>query len=217
MKALCCILLFALLPVFSYAQADTLVPQQPAEDFVIASVCVATPGDDIYAALGHACLRLQCPTHGLDYVYSYEAEDVNHNVMRFFAGKLKMAVRTVPTEEYIAQYVPQGRGVREYVLNLPVRVKQRLWEQMDARSEYSPIPYDYMNNGCAVSVLSWLEDAIGKDSLEYGPWPEKFNRSRKEMGGDSIRNKWNHIFVCTFVTGEAKLLPFVFEKIIARH
>ena len=206
MKALCCILLYALLPVFSYAQTDTLVPQQPAEDFVIASVCVATPGDDIYAALGHACLRLQCPTHGLDYVYSYEAEDVNHNVARFFAGKLKMAVRTVPTEEYIAQYVPQGRGVKEYVLNLPVRVKQRLWEQMDARSEYSPIPYDYMNNGCAVSVLSWLEDAIGKDSLEYGPWPEKFNRSRKEMGGDSIRNKWNHIFVCTFVTGEANSL-----------
>ena len=206
MKALCCILLYALLPVYSYAQTDTLVPQQPAEDFVIASVCVATPGDDIYAALGHACLRLQCPTHGLDYVYSYEAEDVNHNVARFFAGKLKMAVRTVPTEEYIAQYVPQGRGVKEYVLNLPVRVKQRLWEQMDARSEYSPIPYDYMNNGCAVSVLSWLEDAIGKDSLEYGPWPEKFNRSRKEMGGDSIRNKWNHIFVCTFVTGEANSL-----------
>ena len=206
MKALCCILLYALLPVYSYAQTDTLVPQQPAEDFVIASVCVATPGDDIYAALGHACLRLQCPTHGLDYVYSYEAEDVNHNVARFFAGKLKMAVRTVPTEEYIAQYVPQGRGVKEYVLNLPVRVKQRLWEQMDARSEYSPIPYDYMNHGCAVSVLSWLEDAIGKDSLEYGPWPEKFNRSRKEMGGDSIRNKWNHIFVCTFVTGEANSL-----------
>ena len=206
MKALCCILLYALLPVYSYAQTDTLVPQQPAEDFVIASVCVATPGDDIYAALGHACLRLQCPTHGLDYVFSSEAEDVNHTVMRFFAGKLKMAVRTVPTEEYIAQYVPQGRGVREYVLNLPVRVKQRLWEQMDARSEYSPIPYDYMNNGCAVSVLSWLEDAIGKDSLEYGPWPEKFNRSRKEMGGDSILNKWNHIFVCTFVTGEANSL-----------
>lgn len=200
------LMVFVLLPLQSLAQADTLAPQQPAEDFVIASVCVASPSNEIYSALGHACLRLQCPTHGLDYVFSYEAEDVSHNVLQFFAGKLKMAVRTIPTQEYVAQYAQERRGVKEYVLNLPIRVKQHLWEQMDARLEYTPIPYDYMNHGCAVSVLSWLEDAIGKDNLEYGPWPEKFNRSRKEMGGDSILNEWNHIFVCTFVTGESNRL-----------
>lgn len=206
MKALCSILLLMLLPLYAYAQADSLVIQQPEEDFVIASVCVASPGESLYSALGHACIRLQCPTYGLDYIYSYEAEDVSHNVLRFFAGKLKMAVRAVPTEEYVAQYISEGRGVREYVLNLPIRVKQRLWEQMDRRLEYTPIPYDYMNHGCAVSVLGWLEEAIGKDSLVYAPWPEKYNRSRKEMGGDSIINEWNHIYVCTFVTGEANSL-----------
>lgn len=192
-----------MLPGISYAQTDTLLVQQPAEDFVIVSVCVATPGNEIYSSLGHACLRLQCPTHGLDYIYSYEADDVRHNVLRFFSGKLKMSVRTVPTEEYVAQYVPEGRGVKEYVLNLPIRVKQRLWEQMDRRLGYSPIPYDYMNHGCAVSVLSWIEEAIGSDSLVYAPWPGKYSRSRKEIGGDSIVNEWNHICVCSFVTGEA--------------
>ena len=207
MKVLCNVLwLLMLLPLHSYAQGDTVVAQQPAEDFVIASVCVASPGEDVYSALGHACLRLQCPTYSLDYIYSYEAEDASHNVLRFFAGKLKMAVRTLPTDEYVKQYVAEGRGVKEYVLNLPIRVKQRLWQQMDRRLEYTPIPYDYMNHGCAVSVLSWLEEAIGADSLEYAPWPEKYNRSRKEIGGDSIVNEWNHIYVCTFVTGEANTL-----------
>ena len=197
------LILFALsAPVLCQGQE----PEVVTEDFVTASVCVASPGEEIYSALGHACLRLQCPTHGLDYIYSYEAEDVRHNVLRFFAGKLKMSVRTVPTDEYVAQYVPEGRGVKEYVLNLPVRVKQRLWEQMDRRLEYSPIPYDYMNHGCAVSVLSWLEEAIGKDSLVYAPWPEKYSRSRKEIGGDSIVNEWNHIGVCSFVTGESNTL-----------
>lgn len=207
MKVFCHVLwLLILLPLHAYAQGDTVVAQQPAEDFVIASVCVASPGEDVYSALGHACLRLQCPTYNLDYIYSYEAEDASHNVLRFFAGKLKMAVRTLPTDEYVAQYVAEGRGVKEYVLNLPIRVKQRLWEQMDRRLEYTPIPYDYMNHGCAVSVLAWLEEAIGADSLEYAPWPEKYKRSRKEIGGDSIVNEWNHIYVCTFVTGEANNL-----------
>ena len=210
MRGLCRILLFMLLPMYAYAQVDSLdqVRQDSlaiteADDFVTASLLVATPGENVYEALGHACLRLQCPVHGLDYIYSYEAEDVSHNVMHFFAGKLKMAVRAVATKEYVAQYVPQGRGVKEYILNLPIRVKQRLWEQMDERLTHSPVPYDYMNNGCAVSILRWIEDAIGKDSLTYAPWPEKYNRSRKEIGGDSILNEWNHIFVCTFVTGES--------------
>lgn len=197
------LLLTVLLPVGVFAQTDTVDVKQPAEDFVTASVCVASPGEEIYSALGHACLRLQCPTYGLDYVYSYESEDASHKVLDFFAGRLKMAVRAVPTSEYVAQYAPEGRGVTEYVLRLPIRVKQRLWQQMDARLQYTPVPYDYMNRSCAVSVLDWLEEAIGKDSLEYAPWPEKYGRSRKEIGGDSIVNEWNHIFVCTFVTGEA--------------
>ena len=197
------LLLTALLPVGVFAQTDTVDVKQPAEDFVTASVCVASPGEEIYSALGHACLRLQCPAHALDYVYSYESEDASHKVLDFFAGRLKMAVRAVPTSEYVAQYAPEGRGVTEYVLRLPIRVKQRLWQQMDARLQYTPVPYDYMNRSCAVAVLDWLEEAIGKDSLEYAPWPEKYGRSRKEIGGDSIVNEWNHIFVCTFVTGEA--------------
>lgn len=184
-------------------RGDTAIVPQPAEDFVIASVCVASPGEDIYSALGHACLRLQCPAHELDYIYSYEAEDFSHNVLRFFAGKLKMAVRTVPTDEYVAQYKPEGRGVKEYVLNLPIRVKQRLWEQMDRRLEYTPIPYDYMNHGCAVSVLSWLEEAIGKDTLVYAPWPEKYSSSRKEMAWEGLVNEWDIFFASTFIGGEA--------------
>lgn len=205
MRNLCRILLLMLLPVCAFAQTDSLSVQQPAEDFVTVSVCVASPGDELYSALGHACIRLQCPTYGLDYIYSYEAEDASHNVLRFFAGKLKMAVRTVPTEQYVAQYAPAGRGVKEYVLNLPIRVKQRLWQQMDNRLGYSPVPYDYMNRGCSVSVLSWLEEAIGKDTLVYAPWPEKFGCSRKEMAW-GIVNEWDHTFGCSFIGGEANRL-----------
>lgn len=199
------ILLFVLSVTSFEASAQELdsLQNEVSEDFVLASVVVADRGEEIYSALGHACLRLQCPSEGLDYIFSYEAEDVSHNVLRFFAGNLKMRVKAVPTQEYVDQYRPEGRGVTEYRLNLPIEVKRRLWMQMDLRLEIDPIPYDYMNHGCAVSVLSWLIDAVDEGELEFAPWPEKFGKSRKELGGDAISDVWNHFFVCSFITGES--------------
>ena len=188
MKALFRLLLPALLPLYAFAQVDTAAILHPAEDFVTVSVCVASPGKETSSSLGHACLRLQCPSADLDYVYSYESEDATQKVLDFFAGKLKMLVLAVPTKIYVGHYAPEGRGVEEYTLNLPVRVKQRLWQQMDKRLAYTPVSYDYLNRSCAVSVLQWLEEAIGKDNIDYAPWPEKYKGSRADMAFDSITN-----------------------------
>lgn len=184
-------------------QTDATPDATPDENFVTASVVVASPGTILYSALGHACLRLQCPSHGLDYIFSAEAEDAAHNVAMFFAGRLNMGVRAVTTEEYLQQYREEGRAVREYRLNLPITVKQRLWQQMDESLNYTDEPYDYMNRGCAVSVMHWLEAAIDADSLTFAPWPEKFQRSRKEFGGDAIASPWVHFLLFTIGEGEA--------------
>ncbi|MBR1381854.1 MAG: hypothetical protein IJ554_05205, partial [Paludibacteraceae bacterium] len=51
-----------------------------APDFVKVSLCVADPTDykdDALGTSGHAFLRMQCPTFGLDYCFSYEGENVN--------------------------------------------------------------------------------------------------------------------------------------------
>ena len=53
-----------------------------APDFVLVSLCVADPvnwKDDALGTSGHAFLRMQCPTFGLDYCFSYEGENVNDN------------------------------------------------------------------------------------------------------------------------------------------
>ena len=206
MKALFRLLLPALLPLYAFAQVDTAAILHPAEDFVTVSVCVASPGEETSSSLGHACLRLQCPSADLDYVYSYEAEDPTEDMFRFFTGKLKMIVLAVPTKIYVGHYAPEGRGVEEYTLNLPVRVKQRLWQQMDKRLAYTPVSYDYLNRSCAVSVLQWLEEAIGKDNIDYAPWPEKYKGSRADMAFDSITNEWSRFLLSTVVAGEVHKL-----------
>lgn len=200
------LLCIATLPLSAQEEyADTVFHDnvdRTADDFIIASVVVASPGEEVYSAVGHACLRLQCPQFALDYIFSNEAEDAAHNVLRFFAGKLMMGTRAIETGEYVNQYKEEGRGVKEYILNLPPTIKQRLWQQMDERVQQPDFPYDYMNQGCAVSVLSWLDYVIDTDSIQYGAWGKKYYSNRKSIVGDQVDNPWVHAFLPIFIAGE---------------
>ena len=79
-----------------------------AEDFVTVSLMIADAGSRFYTVLGHACLRLQCPTFDLDYCYSYESEDMTNRVLDFLMGKLQMGLFAIPTSEYCAYYAENG-------------------------------------------------------------------------------------------------------------
>ena len=57
------------------ARLDSLAITE-ADDFVTASVLIATPGDVLYTSFGHACIRLQCPHYDFDLVYSYDRKSI---------------------------------------------------------------------------------------------------------------------------------------------
>lgn len=164
------------------AVGDSVV-SEPDEDFVIASVVVADPGDILYSRVGHVGLHMRCPDHNLDYVFSYESEDVRHKVPAFLAGKLMMGMFAIPTKDYLDQFRSEGRGVREYRLNLPIHVKQELWRVLDNHMlEGANLPYDYITYGCAHSALMMLKEALDTIPIDYGEWPERFNRlNRREL------------------------------------
>ena len=139
-----------------------------AEDFVIASLLKADPGTVLYSVLGHACIRLQCPAFGLDYCFSYESEGVQNRVMSFLAGKLMMGLFAIPIEEYCASYREDGRGVYEYMLNLSIEVKRKLWRILDEHLEEGQrLPYDYYHRGCATTAMEFVKEALGETVIEY--------------------------------------------------
>lgn len=152
------------------------------ENFVIASLLVASPGDVLYSCVGHACLRMQCPTHNLDYCFSYEGEPVEHQIGRFFAGKLKMGMYAIPTEEYLPIYANDKRGVKQYQLNLPLETKRRLWKILDDKvMEGANHPYDYFKRGCAQTIIQFVIQALDSIPIDFASWPEKYKQSRREF------------------------------------
>lgn len=65
----------SLSPMMLYAQEIDNTSQErdsvivaPDENFVRAYVVVASPGKVMYSSMGHACLRLVCDTHHLDFI-----------------------------------------------------------------------------------------------------------------------------------------------------
>lgn len=186
------------------------------ENFVIASLIVADPGDVLYSRVGHVALHMKCPSHNLDYVFSYEAEPVKGRVVKFLAGKLKMGLFAIPLQEYLSIYQFEGRGVREYPLNLPVKVKQNLWRILDNHLlEGANLPYDYLQRGCAHSALMMLKEGLDTIPIQYGEWPKQFSLTRRELTGRQLETSpWTWCFLNFICNGAIDRDCPMEEKII---
>ncbi len=179
------------------ARLDSLAITE-ADDFVTASILVATPSEVLYTCLGHACIRMQCPHYDLDVVYTYESEDVTDKVLTFLMGNLKMGMTALPTEPMVAFYASQGRGVTEYVLNLPLEKRKQLWRYLDEKVEEGMnLPYDYLYRGCVVASLRAIRTAVLPDTISFGEWDEKFTKKTlRTLIGDQTKDfPWNRFFI----------------------
>lgn len=161
-----------------------------ADDFVTASLCVCDPTDwrnDFLGVLGHAFIRLQCPTFDMDFCFSYEAENAETEMGRFLKGELRMGMFGVPTEKYIQTFKKWNCAIHEYHLNLPPDVKQRLWKAMDDTvDEGQDLEFDLVRRGCTQTLVQFVEGALGATSIEYAEWPDEYNLSRRQIVSNQL-------------------------------
>lgn len=210
MKRMLIILAILLFPLIMAAQEEHVDPvfgdniDRTADDFVTVSLLIADPGGVLYSRLGHAALMMQCPTFDLDYVYSYESEDVRHRVLAFLAGKLKMGMMAIPPQDYLSAYEAEGRGVRQYELKLPIDVKRELWRVLDEKIEQGiDLEYDYIERGCAQSTLCFIKEALGSTKIEYVRWPDHFKgASRREVTYHHMqKDRWAWVVLSLLTNG----------------
>lgn len=185
-------------------------------NFVKASLLVFGPGNELYGCAGHVAFRLECPTFNLDYAFSYEGEAAGDQIFKFFAGRLKMGMFAVPTQEFLKQYIETGRGCRQYVLDLSPAAKVRLWKLFDDLvAKGADLPYDYIKRGCAQSTLSTLLMAIRPERIETAEWPERFRLSRRELLHSYIADSpWTRLLLHMISGPEADFAPNMVDKII---
>ncbi len=190
-----------------------------APDFVTVSLCIADPTDwrdDALGTSGHAFLRLQCPTFGLDYCFSYEGENVNDNLYRYVSGQTKMGMFAVPTNEYLEDYRKWNRSVHEYFLALPPDAEQRLWEIMDNHLTKGIVLRQDLNKyGCAITVVRYVKKALEDTPIVYAHDEEMERMTRREIGYRSLQNyPWLRLVSMVMTDNKAdKNIP-IDEKLI---
>lgn len=198
------------------AREDSLAVTE-ADDFVTASILTATPSDVLYSCAGHASIRLQCPHYNLDVVYTYESEPVTDKVLTFLKGDLKMGMTAVPTERVLTDFGKEGRGVTEYVINIPLDKRKQLWQYLDEKVEEGMnMPYDYLNRSCALMCLRAVSTAMLPDTLSFGEWDERLvKESRRALLGDIIGDfPWNRFIIFSIAGTEADQQCAVADKVV---
>ena len=190
-----------------------------APDFVIVSLCIADPTEpeeDALGTLGHAFLRLQCPTFNLDYCFSYEGERVNDNLYRYLSGQTKMGMFAFQTNEYMEDYRLWNRSVHEYFLALPPEAEIRLWEIMDNHlTRGITLRHDLNKYGCAITVVRYLKQALDTTLIHYASNEDLERMTRREIGYYSLSSHpWLRLTSMVFTDNKSdKDLPLD-EKLI---
>ena len=177
------------------AKADEV--DRLAPDFVTTSLVYASPGDGMFSSVGHAFLRMRCPTYNLDNCFTYEHEKGENIFLSTFFERLKMGLFVVPTAEYLKEFSDAGRSVEEYTLDIPPDMEQRLWRNFDTLAARGPIyPYDYIYKACTLTIPRFLAEAAPPHKFVPGRFGAREALSRREVAKDGFRTSpWTFLLL----------------------
>jgi len=138
-----------------------------------ASLLLVDAGNAEYSICGHAAIRMEYPSGGLDFCFSYDSEDDAINVMRLLLGHARGRTIAVKWTDYEAQYEGERRGITALPLNLTRREKQRLWQLLDQQINDNTTTFDILKSSCSSVALLNIERALDNEYIDWGEWQSK--------------------------------------------
>ncbi|MBQ9641186.1 MAG: DUF4105 domain-containing protein [Bacteroidaceae bacterium] len=169
MKRLTAYLLTLFLALVAMAQgteADSAETALPTD--VYAYYVVVTPGNTFTSMMGHAAIRMQCPSAGLDYCFTVKSPEIGNEFTAMTLRTLRAGLVPEKTPQFRADYESEGRGLTAYRLNLTLDEVRTLWKLLDNRvSQGLYRNIDYIHNGCAQEMISLLTAAAGEHSVDF--------------------------------------------------
>lgn len=187
------------------------------DDFVTVSLIVGSPLRAIWSTLGHATLRLQCPTHELDYVFTFESDTNVNGFMTGIAGKAQAKFVIVPAETYFDDARQMGRQLQEATINLTLNERKELWRQLDQQmmaGAYRHFNLIYTN--CVLTAIQTVQSVLQNEHIEWGPTPYEMTHNDGDYFRYVLRRSpWSEFTFITFIGTayehhspfEAKLSP----------
>lgn len=155
------------LRALSIESNDSVIPGAGDDGFISCSLLTVSPGAEIYQPFGHALIRMECPSAGLDFVLTFETDGDRSVAENFFSGSEGMVV-AVETERFLRDIAAEKRGVASFRLNLSPSQKQQLWRELDGLIARPAVNFNLRQQNCMSEMLSALGRAIYPDTIDIG-------------------------------------------------
>lgn len=166
---------------------DCITPD--SDEFVTASLLISAPLKALYSVFGHATLRMECPTHQLDCIYTFESDANIGTFMTGVAGKAKARYVAVSTDTFLRDSRIQGREVRQYRLNLTPKEKQELWRLLDGElMAGAHRNFNLLFTNCLTTSILDVQRCLIGERFEWGP--KRYPQNLKD--GDLFRHAVRH-------------------------
>ncbi|WP_140487579.1 DUF4105 domain-containing protein [Flavobacterium sp. GSA192] len=133
-----------------------------------ASVSVITcgVGNESYSLFGHTAIRIKDAVNFVDAVYNYGAFDFNtpNFVPKFAKGDLQYFAVVNRYSDFINQYSYENRSVDEQELQIPLTLKQQLFENLNnsLASGDSHYTYKFIDKNCTSMVVDIINKTLGE-------------------------------------------------------
>lgn len=164
--------------------------------FITASVLCVEPASAFYSIHGHEAIRLQCPSAGLDYCFSFEVNPAIVSQLSFLTTS-QAGFMAVDYQSYIHKFSSQKRGIQEFVLNLSPVEKQNLWKIIDDYvDDGMAYQFDYMNCNCTSECIHIIKMALDDGvELQYGDLQQALTGThRTVVSSMSSQSPWSALF-----------------------
>ena len=161
-----------LMPISSEAQVA---------DSADVHIITCAPGTESYSIYGHTALRVAVRGTTIDRVYNWGIFDFStpNFVYRFAKGRLDYLLGAYGYEDFLMEYISEGRSVWSQKLNLTVAEKERLFELINEnlKPENVKYRYDFFFDNCATRVRD-IVAAAANDTVIF---PEKARKNQKSF------------------------------------
>ena len=129
------------------------------------------PGTESYSIYGHTALRINFRGTGFDMVYNWGIFDFStpNFVYRFAKGRLDYMLGAYDYEDFLQEYISEGRSVWSQKVNLSNAEKETLFTLIDEnlRPENVRYRYDFFYDNCATRV----RDIIARSATDTVIFP----------------------------------------------
>ena len=133
------------------------------------SVITCGTGNESYSLFGHTAIRVQDNTNAVDVVYNYGAFDFNtpNFVMKFTKGDLQYFAVAHSFADFMNEYQYEKRSVYEQELNIPLELKQKLFDNLNTSlaSGESYYTYKFIDKNCTSMVVAIINKTLNTTAI----------------------------------------------------